>query len=80
MTRRRLQEERATRGKAVEVVRLNVTTRQTGERVKHGAGHKSYDEQMREIAAREAKNQFGQLLDAAQRAPVRVTKKGARWA
>ena len=31
---------------------------------------------MREIAAREAKNQFGQLLDAAQKAPVRVTKKG----
>ena len=31
---------------------------------------------MREIAAREAKNQFGQLLDAVQRAPVRVTKKG----
>ena len=28
------------------------------------------------MAAREAKNQFGQLLDAAQRAPVRVTKKG----
>lgn len=31
---------------------------------------------MREIAAREAKNRFGQLLDAAQRAPVRVTKQG----
>ncbi len=31
---------------------------------------------MKEIAAREAKNQFGQLLDAAQTAPVRVTKKG----
>ena len=31
---------------------------------------------MREIAAREAKNQFGQLLDAAQTGPVRVTKKG----
>ena len=44
--------------------------------LKHCASHKSYDGQMREIAAREAKNQFGQLLDAAQRAPVRVTKKG----
>jgi prevent-host-death family protein len=31
---------------------------------------------MREIAARDAKNRFGQLLDAAQSAPVRVTKKG----
>ena len=31
---------------------------------------------MKEIAAREAKNRFGQLLDAAQRAPVRVTKNG----
>ncbi len=31
---------------------------------------------MKEIAAREAKNRFGQLLDAAQTAPVRVTKKG----
>ena len=31
---------------------------------------------MKEIAARDAKNRFGQLLDSAQRAPVRVTKKG----
>ena len=31
---------------------------------------------MREITAREARNRFGQLLDAAQRSPVRVTKKG----
>lgn len=31
---------------------------------------------MNEIAAREAKNQFGRLLDAAQTAPVRLTKKG----
>ncbi len=31
---------------------------------------------MKEIAAREAKNRFGQLLDAAQSAPVRLTKKG----
>ncbi len=31
---------------------------------------------MREIAARDAKNRFGQLLDSAQSAPVRVTKKG----
>ena len=31
---------------------------------------------MKEISAREAKNRFGQLLDAAQAAPVRVTKKG----
>ena len=31
---------------------------------------------MKEIAAKDAKNQFGQFLDAAQRAPVRVTKKG----
>ena len=31
---------------------------------------------MREIAASDAKNGFGRLLDAAQNAPVRVTKKG----
>ena len=31
---------------------------------------------MKEIAAREAKNRFGHLLDAAQSAPVRVTRKG----
>ena len=31
---------------------------------------------MREITARDAKNRFGQLLDAAQAAPVQVTKKG----
>ena len=31
---------------------------------------------MKEVAAREAKNRFGHLLDAAQSAPVRVTKKG----
>ena len=31
---------------------------------------------MKQIAAREAKNRFGVLLDAAQSAPVRVTKKG----
>ena len=31
---------------------------------------------MTEIAAKEAKNRFGRLLDAAQSAPVRVTKKG----
>ena len=31
---------------------------------------------MEEIAARDAKNRFGQLLDAAQRGPVRVTKNG----
>ncbi len=31
---------------------------------------------MKDIPARDAKNRFGQLLDAAQSAPVRVTKKG----
>ena len=31
---------------------------------------------MKDIAARDAKNRLGQLLDAAQAAPVRVTKKG----
>ena len=31
---------------------------------------------MREIAARDAKNRFGKLLDAAQKGPVRVTRKG----
>ena len=31
---------------------------------------------MKEIAARDAKNRFGRLLDAAQSAPVCVTKKG----
>lgn len=31
---------------------------------------------MKEIAARDAKNQFGRLIDAAQAEPVRVTKQG----
>ena len=31
---------------------------------------------LKEIAARDAKNRFGLLLDAVQSAPVRVTKKG----
>ena len=31
---------------------------------------------MKQMAAREAKNRFGFLLDAAQSAPVRVTKQG----
>ena len=31
---------------------------------------------MKEITARDAKNRFGYLLDAVQRAPVRVTRKG----
>ena len=31
---------------------------------------------MKDIAARDAKNRFGRLLDAAQSAPVRVTKMG----
>ena len=33
-------------------------------------------ETMREIAASDAKNGFGRLLDAARNAPVRVTSKG----
>lgn len=31
---------------------------------------------MRETAAKDAKNRFGRLLDAAQNAPVRVTRNG----
>ena len=31
---------------------------------------------MKEVAARDAKNRFGQLLDAAQREPVRITRSG----
>ncbi len=31
---------------------------------------------MKDIAARDAKNRFGHLLDAARNAPVRVTKNG----
>ena len=31
---------------------------------------------MKEITARNAKNQFGQLLESAQRGPVRVTRRG----
>ena len=31
---------------------------------------------MNEITAKDAKNRFGQLLDTAQRTPVRVTKNG----
>lgn len=33
---------------------------------------------MKTLSALEAKNRFGQLLDAAQRQPVTVTKKGRR--
>ena len=32
--------------------------------------------QMNEMTAKDAKNRFGQLLDAAQRTPVRVTRNG----
>ena len=38
--------------------------------------HCGYFGYMKEVAAREAKNRFGHLLDAAQSAPVRVTRKG----
>lgn len=31
---------------------------------------------MKEITAKDAKNRFGKLLDAVQRAPVRVTRNG----
>ena len=31
---------------------------------------------MKQVASREAKNRFGELLDTAQITPVRVTKKG----
>lgn len=41
-----------------------------------GRGCFSYHGLMKEIAARDAKNRFGLLLDAAQSGPVRVTKKG----
>lgn len=30
----------------------------------------------KEVSAKDAKNRFGELLDAAQRAPVRITKNG----
>jgi len=36
--------------------------------------------QTKEIAAREAKNHFGELLDSAQRGPVRITKNGRKVA
>jgi prevent-host-death family protein len=36
-----------------------------------------YNGGMRAISSVDAKNRFGQLLDAAQRAPVAITKKGA---
>jgi prevent-host-death family protein len=39
-------------------------------------GYNSYIGYMRTISAIDAKNRFGQLLDAAQREPVTVTKKG----
>jgi PHD/YefM family antitoxin component YafN of YafNO toxin-antitoxin module len=39
-------------------------------------GHNSYYRHMRTVSSLDAKNRFGQLLDAAQRAPVTVTKKG----
>jgi prevent-host-death family protein len=39
-------------------------------------GPNSYSGYMKEIAARDAKNQFGQLLESAQRGPVRVLRRG----
>jgi prevent-host-death family protein len=36
----------------------------------------SYNGRMRTISSLDAKNRFGQLLEAAQRAPVTVTKQG----
>ena len=39
-------------------------------------GEDGYNSHMKEIAAREAKNHFGRLLDVVQSTPVRVTKKG----
>ena len=36
----------------------------------------SYNGYMKEINSRTAKNQFGQLLESAQRGPVRVTRRG----
>lgn len=36
----------------------------------------SYNGYMKEISSRIAKNQFGQLLESAQRGPVRVTRRG----
>ena len=38
--------------------------------------HNSYYISMKETTARDAKNRFGQFLDAAQRTPVSVTKNG----
>ena len=46
------------------------------QRENRAAPGKSYYGHMKEIGAREAKNSFGLLLDAAQKAPVRVTKHG----
>jgi prevent-host-death family protein len=40
------------------------------------SGHNSYYRHVRTVSSLDAKNQFGQLLDSAQRAPVTVTKKG----
>ncbi len=39
-------------------------------------GHNGYFVHMKEITSKDAKNQFGQFLDWAQREPVRVTKRG----
>lgn len=37
---------------------------------------RNHDGHMREISATDARNRFGQLLDAAQSTPVRITRKG----
>ncbi len=42
----------------------------------HHENHDGYDHLVKEIAAREARNRFGHLLDTAQSAPLRVTRKG----
>ena len=40
------------------------------------SGPCAYNAPMREIAAREAKNRFGQVIEASQRAPVTITRDG----
>jgi len=48
----------------------------TGAITLHQSSSCSYNGHMKEINARTAKNRFGQLLDYAQRGPVRVTRRG----
>ena len=68
-------------GLALLAIALWVAVRRAGRNQKRRSdlvdgGSSSYNGYMKEVSSRIAKNQFGQLLESAQRGPVRVTRRG----